>query len=221
MLIVGLLVGSGTAINRERYNDSLRSLQSTIQQQYAEAVNVSNENTGKLACSGETVPVGQSSCVLLGKYITPSSDGKLLNIKNVLGVKGDSFSLDDAQGKSEADVLKNQIGIMISPVGEQTYATEWDTKMTIPKSSNPIKFSMLVVHSPVSGLIRTFIDSSQIISDNEINSILLDDKNLDNSLEICVDPNDLFRGKQSSIFISADAVSSSGVDMRGDAISGC
>ena len=99
LLIMGVLVGAGTSINIQRYRDSVSSLQSVLQQQFSDVINVSNDSAGDRACYGDSSirARGQSDCVILGKFIT-TADGRQLAIKSVIGYippAGLSVTTDD------------------------------------------------------------------------------------------------------------------------------
>jgi type II secretory pathway pseudopilin PulG len=218
LLVMGILVGAGTSINIQRYHDSVASLQSTLQQQYSEVANVSNESTGGLECYGnsQTTPVGQSDCVIVGRYIS-TANGSSLSIKSVVGYISSATSFSSIQ--NDIDAI-NAINIQVSPVNGQTYDIEWGSSLVRPGGSNPLAFSMLVLRSPVSGVVRTFIDPNAAIADSNI-STLVNQTALTQSVKACVNSNGLFTGGKSAVFISPSSTSASGVEMQGEAVSGC
>ncbi|MDD3035322.1 MAG: type II secretion system protein [Candidatus Saccharimonadaceae bacterium] len=221
-LIVGILIGTGTSINRQRYRDSVSSLQSFFQQQYSEVANVENDRQPIYKCDSSNVekPLGQSDCFILGKFISSdSSDSGKLIIKGVLGTTTPTNSNNDVSAFIDSHII-------VSPVGEDSYDLEWRAKLTDKTSGHPsLYISMLILRSPSSGVIRTFIKSSTdpagIVQDGNISS-LLDAKLLKgaNVTTMCVDSNGLFMGAMSALVISPDATGSSGIETLG-AISGC
>src|SRR4029450_12347478 len=76
LLAMGILAGSGAAINQQRYRDSVNSLKSDIQQQYSEVTSVINSRGANWECNANGVisdtggPAGEargrSDCVMLG-----------------------------------------------------------------------------------------------------------------------------------------------------------
>ncbi|MFZ2125150.1 MAG: type II secretion system protein [Candidatus Saccharimonadales bacterium] len=218
LLVMGLLAGAGTSINIQRYHDSVTSLQSTLQQQYSEVANVNNESTGGLECYGDnqTNPVGQSDCVIVGRYIS-SVNGSVLSIKSVVGYISSTTIFSSIQ--DDIDAI-NAINIRVSPVNGQTYDIEWGSSLVRSDNSNPLAFSMLVLRSPVSGVVRTFINSNEAIDDSDI-STLVSDSALIEPLKACVESNGLFNSGKSAIFINPSSTSASGVEMQGEAFSGC
>jgi len=218
LLVMGILTGTGVSINIQRYRDSVTSFQATLQQQFSEVSNVSNDSAGDLACHGATKARGQSDCVLLGRFITATTS-RVLSIKNVIGYIDPNMSL----AQNDLGALK-QFEIYVSAVGAQDYTIEWGSSLVgvASKGSNPAVFSMLILRSPVSGVIRTFIDGTNTISDAKIANLLSATPSaLTQSVNVCVNSNGLFAGGKSSVVVNANATGASAVETRGEAISGC
>ncbi len=213
LLVMGILVGAGTSINIQRYRDSVVSLQSVLQKQFSEVSNVSNESDGSLACGGSTAPRGQSDCVILGRYITTSNSRKL-SIRSVIG---NDYILGSLTNDIQA--LQNY-NVQISPVGGEEYEIEWGASLTRQGAGGDGAFSILILRSPLSGIVRTFIDPNAVISDNEISS-LISETALIQPLTVCVNSNGMFENGRSAIFITANTTNPSGVETLGEAISGC
>jgi type II secretory pathway pseudopilin PulG len=218
LLVMGVLVGAGTSINIERYHDSVTSLQSTLQQQYSEVSNVSNESSGDLKCYGDnkTDPVGQSDCVIIGRYIS-TVDTSRLSIKSVVGYISNTDLFSSIQ--NDINAIK-QVNIQISPVNGQTYDIEWGASLVKPGGNNPLAFSMLILRSPVSGVVRTFINPSAVVADSDI-ATMLTQAALTQSLKACVNSNGMFTGGKSAIYINPSSTSGGGIEMQGEGISGC
>lgn len=215
LLIAGILVGTGTSINTQRYRDSVTSLQSFLQQQYSNVANVSNDNPSSPtnACYGDGSTDnsrGQSECVILGRFIS-TDDGKTLKTQDVIGYipSGSTILTDDI------DALKQYI-IRVSPVAAKSYDLEWGSSVVKPGGTTTLVLSMLVLRSPSSGIIRTFIsDNDTVISGNDIKSILSLSA-LSQSEKLCVESNGLFTGTKLAVFIEKNATSANGVKTLGD-----
>lgn len=226
MLLAGILVGTGTSISIQRYRDSVTSLQSYLQQQYSEVSDVSNDSlTNSCYGDGSTDnPRGQSDCVILGKLIT-TTDEHTLSISNVIGYipSGSTSSLNDV------DIfLKNGNGtqkgydIKISSVDEVSYNMEWDASLmqAKPNDAKPAAFSVLIVRSPSSGLLRTFSDSTQSISEIDDVQSLITQSALGQQVKMCVSSNGLLTGPKMAVVVDAYTTNSSGVESSGE-YSGC
>jgi len=216
LMVLGILAGTGVSINIQRYRDSVSSLQAILQQQFSDVMNASNGSDGNLACYGDgsIKARGQSDCVLLGRFITTSNDSKTLLIKNVIGFIND----DLAEASNDMDALK-QYNIKISPISSDSYNIPWDAAIVSPGSNNPMSFSMLIIHSPLSGVIRSFVSNNSSISDSDIAS-LVNKTALTQTAKLCVSSNSLFTGVKSAVVVTANATSSSNIETQGD-ISGC
>jgi len=212
-LIVGVLVGAGTSINAQRYRDSVSSLRSFLQQQYSEVLNVSNDTTDS-ACEGiSLVNHGQSRCVILGRYITGNSNS--LTSKMVIGATDETVSLpsDDIAALNLYDItVSNTI------TDDDKYDVEWGSLLNTV-DGNPMSFTILILRSPTSGVIRTFIDDTAIRSDIR-NLIKSTSPALNTSATICVNSNGLFTGDKMAVSIEKNATSADGIDSKGGA-NGC
>lgn len=216
LLVLGVLIGTGTSINIQRYRDSVSSLQAVLQQQYSDVSNVSNDSAGNLACYGDdsTEPRGQSDCVILGRLIT-TTDSHTLSIKSVVGY----IPLVSTMSSNDIDALL-QYKIQISSVTSETYDIEWSSSLVQPSGNIPMVFSMLVLRSPLSGIIRTFIDSASVVDNTNIGK-LINSTALKQSVKMCVDSNGLFTSARTAVEVMANSASASGVEVLGEATSEC
>lgn len=217
LLVMGVLVGAGTSINVQRYRDSVKSLQSVLQKQFSEVSNVSNDGTADASCGNS--PRGQSDCVILGRFIT-TTDSKKVSIKSVIG----TIPNFPTASTNDVDVLKDY-GINVSPVNGEMYDIEWGASIDspiLPSGIHPIVFSMLILRSPLSGTIRSFVseDTTTPVLDGDIES-LLTTANLSHSVTACVNSNGMFAGGKSAVLITANATSAGGIETLGEATSGC
>lgn len=224
VLVVGVMVGTGVAINRQRYSDSVTSFHALIQKQYSDVSNVNNGRDSGWVCDSvlaniskvelnNGIPRGQSDCVLLGKLITPSLDGESVLISDVVG--SDNLETDLTDNYIEA---LEKYNIKLSPVIRESASIEWGSSL-ISQDGSPAVFSLLIVQSPTSGTIRTFVGLNKIVDNNSIKSIINRDA-LKESLKICIDSRGLFTGKRSAIYIKPGASSAAGVETLGEQ-SGC
>lgn len=224
MLIIGVLVGTGTSINIQRYRDSVTSLRSFLQQQYSEVLNVSNESINNL-CYGDTKNSsrGQSECVILGRYVK-TDDSDNLTSSLVIGYKDKDPASSPTGSINDVDVLR-QYDITVSDIADTKYGIDWGSSL-VGIDDKPMMFSMLILRSPSSGIIRTFIDDTQAIPNTDIQDFLsvtppltIPDS-LNKPATICVESNGLFTGKKMAVYIMKNATSASDIDTKGDN-SGC
>lgn len=224
LLIVGFLIGTGNSISTQRYHDSVSSLQSILQQQYSEVSNVNNNNPGNLVCNGITKARGQSDCAMLGRFITTSKNGCpgidnfcKLSIKMVLG----STPLTSIAALNDIDIFGSLHGYNIKVTNDmsETYDLEWGSSVVDIHGTASV-FSMLVLRSPISGTLRTFIDPANIVADGDVQSLLTSDALTQNGIKVCVDSNGLFNGSRSAVIVKPNSSDASGVETLGNT-SGC
>jgi type II secretory pathway pseudopilin PulG len=222
LLVMGVLVGTGTSINIQRYRDSVSSLQAILQQQYSDVSNVDNNRDSSWACDNTATPKptipgggiarGQSDCVILGRLIT-TTDSHTLSIKTIVGYISSYVASDDLKA------LQNY-QIQISPVTSETYEIEWNSSLVQPSGNIPMVFSILILRSPLSGIIRTFIDSNSVVDNSNVKDLINSDA-LKQSAKMCIDSNGLFTTAKTAVEVMANSASASGVEVLGEATSGC
>jgi type II secretory pathway pseudopilin PulG len=213
LLIMGVLVGTGTSINVQRYRDSVTSLQSFLQLQYSNVANVSNDTTTNTCGGPDSTPRGQSSCVILGKYITISSDGATINVQDVLG----SDIPDPTKVSNDLSALIAS-SIHVSSVGSETYELEWGSSVVYKVGDSQPPY-ILILRSPTSGVIRTFIEKGAPDS-GDITKILDVPQPPTQSAQLCVNSNGLFTGTMMAVQIDSNSTSANGVEILGES-NGC
>lgn len=167
-LTIGILVGSGVAINQQRYRDSVNSVKSFIQQQYSETTNVVNGRDGIEACANAVVvqpPAivtpelrGTSECVMLGRYITVAENGTKLTASNVVGYR----TVGPAEEASDIEEIKKNYKLGASTIDQDVVDVPWGARIVKEKTSpsQPLTLSMLILRSPLSGSIMTYTHES-------------------------------------------------------------
>ena len=209
LLIMGILVGTGYSINVQRYRDSVTSFQSFLQQQFSEVSNVIND-TRSVDCGSDTgINRGQSNCVILGHYIT-TNDSHTLTIKKVIGLDLNAPILSD-----DVAALQQYSPVVLStPIS--TYTIDWGSLIK-DISNNPMTFSILILRSPSSGIVRTFIDTSTPpIPDGRIAVDLIKTSALNNKAQFCIDSNGLLANKQMQVLINSNATNAGSIEILGD-----
>lgn len=158
-LIITLMAGTGMALAIQRYRDSVVTLQTYIQDQYAEVLNVRNERDGSQSCNNAVISDtpgsrGQSSCVVIGRYV---------------GIVDDTISSSSVVGygtpnpdSSDFEALQ-QYNLSIFDSSTDTRNLEWGARVAWPRAgggsrspTTPRSLAMLIVRSPLSGVVYTF-----------------------------------------------------------------
>lgn len=217
VMLSAVIASAGTSLGTQRYRDSVSSLHAYLQDQYFEVSNVRNQlRTEKLTCASDgTISFGGSSsqnrgrsnCVIMGRYLTIGSSSNTIAVYPVVGIKNSTVYGTDIE------VFKGYT-LKTIPQLVENYTVEWGSSM-LDNSNTSAKFTVLILQSPISGSVRTFIklDNNSIINATE----LLNDTALNQSLLICVDDvNTITTGKM-GVKINAGATNGSAVEIIGDA----
>lgn len=212
LLLTGVLVGSASAIGRQRYRDSANDLHSFFQEQYSSVLNTSNQNLS-VACSGgiaNTNPDpasassrGQTDCVLLGKMIfTSSPSSTKITVQDLYGYITDP---EKASESNEVKVFQNSdsgYGIKVLNGSQKDYQVNWGVKVSTGDPASA--FTLVIVRSPNSGNIQTFFKRGVSADPQD----LLDNSHL-NGGTVCLSPEGLFPDSN-KLAIKIDAKASSG-----------
>lgn len=243
LLVAGVLASTGGTINSQRYQDSIASLKSTLQTQYTDVTSVSNVRDPNLRCNSNSdvsiggstsVPIGQSDCVILGKVIRIGATQSSLTIKDVIGYPN-LASL--ATATNDIDVFR-AYGIKAPAVAEtywpsKTYDIEWGSSISrvlVPTAETPAistNFTILVLKSPVSGMVHTYINSGTAWPDASLSSMIsaVNFPRLNSYVDMCIDSNGLVNHtanrRKMAVRLYASATSAAGVETIGDQASTC
>lgn len=224
LLMVSILVGSGIAIGQQRYRDSVGSLQSYIQQQYNLAANVSNDRNQGWTCdsSGNVIainpssgiPRGTSDCVVMGRFVTIDATGTQLVTSNVIGYRTPGAV---TQSSDIAEITTNY-KLNISPISQDSQAVNWGAQVVQPKTTTPQPVSILIVRSPLSGSIMTFVVSGV---QSNLNAMVAA-ANMSTQFDLCVNAEiGSFVGKRMEIRITPYATTQSAIQVPTEANSLC
>lgn len=180
LMLAGLMVGIGGAIDRERYNDAVTSLHDFLQGQYNLVDNVNTSRPATYSCStgGITLedisagqPKGTSDCSIVGRLIT-SEDGRAITAQPIYATT-DITTIPDDIG-SENDLLA-AMGLSVAgidlPDNQQNYNVGWDTEVYLNGNSDEKEFSLALVRLHTNSLIRSFAVADQR---EDVNSVIAD-----------------------------------------------
>lgn len=205
-LTVALLIGSGTAINQQRYRDSVNTLKSYIQDQYDQVANTVNDRPATQGCGTNATinttaqAVGSSDCVLVGRFVTIGANGKDLSSAGVLAYRDPlTRSLPGATDISDLQTYK--LGVASSTPDTDTVA--WNATVVKKGTTNPLSLSLLVVRAPLSGSIMTFAAPGVTAPTNLMS--LVTTANNKTTQNLCVNPSSIAFAKQLAVQIPGGA----------------
>jgi type II secretory pathway pseudopilin PulG len=218
LMAVGILVGSGVAISQQRYRDSVNSLQTLLQEQYSGVRDVENDRSADWSCDSNGVVTkdlegsgqvrGTADCLLLGRFVQVNDAGKTMTLADIIGVR----KADAETATDDVTELKDNYTLTVSPVAQETKDVSWGATIVKPGTTTPQPLSMLVVRSPLSGAVLTFITTT-LIPQAEVGT-LVDTVNMQTAVPLCVDANtSAFMGQRLAVRIGAFAAGSSAVQI--------
>lgn len=199
LMVIGILGSTTVAINVQRYRDAEYSLISYLQSEYDRVANVQNERPDNINCTPaagiinvSSTAKGTSDCVVLGRLLTFNVEGSPSNntiesvtANNVYG----KVDLSATSSSSDFTALQNAtpfISALPSFNPSDTYTPEWQTKITL--SDVTTNNALLIVRSPVSGTVRTFVFTGTAAT--PLNTIVANSSNL-KDLNMCLKPQGL------------------------------
>ncbi|MDB5187307.1 MAG: hypothetical protein JWM07_779 [Candidatus Saccharibacteria bacterium] len=169
-LTVGILVGSGAAINQQRYRDSVNTLKSFIQQQYSEATNVVNGRDGSEACANAVIvqpPAivtpesrGTSECMILGRYVVIDASGTRITASNIVGHRTSNVP----EASSDIAEVTTNYRLGTSTIGQDSADIAWGATVVKQKTTQAMPLTMIILRSPLSGSIMTYT-SEGVVTD--------------------------------------------------------
>lgn len=217
LMLTGVLASSGSSVSRQRYTDTAYSLQSSIQDLYTETLNTRNTTSTNITCQTDgsvgyggagSVPRGQTKCVLLGKYLTSSDDGKTLISYSVVGYQSTTPTATD-----DLSVLRSY-SMKTLPTSIEQESMQWGVAMQKASPVGPPRFTLLILRAPTSGVIRTFVAESN--SSAITNDLIVNSSSMQRTLVVCLDANDLTNiGGRLGVKVLSGASSASGVEFLG------
>lgn len=196
-----LLVGMSTAIQRQQYREAVQSYAGFIRGQYSRVINVQNDRSHGDVCpisgtdSGAGSVRGQSSCVILGRYIkTIDNTGSQYRVYPVYAAYTGS---DWVYGLGDEDT---------------NYNAQWSTKTRFADQADGHSgISILMYRHPDMGNLVVRTDTNLYNNNNIGDFIDSADASLVNQEEICIYSTSWLTTERNSVLMGARAGSSDSV----------
>ncbi len=213
-LFAGLMVGVNTNINTQRYKESAMSVKVFFEKQFSDTTYPRNARDNNWSCTREAGVVrdavggiarGTSGCVVLGRYVTVTNDGATLRAGDVIGIEP-STRTDDAIGDLAALLAYTP---RVSPVDNEAEEVAWRSTLRTHEHV-PATMSFIVVRSPESGTVRTFIVNESL--PEQLNTVLTDD-HMKTPTVLCVVPSGFVAVPVHSVRIDPSVGSATGVSL--------
>jgi type II secretory pathway pseudopilin PulG len=221
-LIVAILAGSGAAINNQRYQDSVTSLKTLIQDQYAQVTSVNNaEATDAVSCdtngvvrvdpSLPAVPRGQGGCVIMGRFML--IDDMTVTTSSVVGYNANDSSvyLDDL-----SELRAYNLSLLATTTSSESI--QWSSKIAWPvrgpqaRIPAPVSRSVgiLILRSPKSGVTYTYTANAP--STSALRTMISTTNQAEN--RICMNPNGVTVVGGLAVVVVANATGPTGIEVR-------
>ena len=227
LLATALMVGWTVTINTQSYRDSTRSLAAILQQQYTDVVNVSNGREDTLGCrvvNGATAvsetnqtPIGQSDCVLMGRYI--ELNGSELSMNTVVGYEPADLP---GAGEPDSEIILEYLPARINTdiIEDETYQIPWSSRpYRSSGDTSTARVAILIVRSPETGTVYTYTD--QLGEGDQANVQNLIRNGSQEELKICLDPEAPVAQGRMAVVIGAFASSANAVKVLADEAAAC
>lgn len=214
LVIAVVLAGIGNSLRAERYRDATNQTIDFFQGLYSKTANVSNDREAAKNCD-ETVTSalydtggkgrGTSNCFLVGYAVRSSDSADTVTTQMVIARHDTSADLD-ATTLSESGALRRS---QLYPTTEtSSYSLEWGARLL--RGNDPARFTMLIVRSPVSGVVRTY---ANLTSNTASIDSLLVEPGVVSEARFCIDPSGIFNAgiAKNGFVIDSGASNSSNV----------
>lgn len=211
LLALALLSGWTTMINTQRYRDSVKTLQTFIQQQYGAVYNVQNGRGAMTGCvigpdgpvfttedEGVSTPPGQTNCIILGRYIYISGG----NDVTVYPIVGEDATESDNTSDRAAILARNPIEITTDiGLSQSELSVPWQAEV-VNAAGNRMDMAIVIARSPESGAVHTYtrqITGGRPSAQDVIGAATLND------ITLCLDPGVPLTGTRMGVVVRADA----------------
>lgn len=204
-----LMIGTGAALQRQQYRDSVQSFASFLRGQYARVISVENdERTDNMPCplGGGLQPRGQSDCIIVGRYMSTNDgaagSGARFQTYPVYALEGAGSTWNYRLGNADSE-----------------YLVEWSTRTRLSsQGGGSAPFSVLMYRDPELGTITIKTTTSLYASDV---TALVNDSTTVSAREICVYDRGWMTGERVSVFLGARAGSADAVSVGSAQAGGC
>lgn len=219
LMMIGILAGTGVAINAQRYRDSVNSLVSYVQGVYDRTANTQNDRRDIFSCDvtaltitttgpGGGTTAGASDCLILGRLLEVSDGGKKITSRPVYAGSLVTTALSDTEAIKNSKPFTND-----TAEAPDAYSPEWDTRLTAVGTDTALDgLRILIVRSPTSGGIRTYVTTA-----SGALSTVVDDINR-KDFTVCVHSQGLASFARQGVTIAKDASGTAGLKLTADGV---
>ncbi|MBQ6396224.1 hypothetical protein IJH89_01405 [Candidatus Saccharibacteria bacterium] len=240
MLMVGLIATSNRSIARQRYNDTVNDVADYFRGVYSDVMNVSSD----LPLGQATGGAGRSDQAVYGKLLLFGPDnaraGSYSNIVayDIVGKAITSDALNTAINNAASTDTRSlilcppapanpscQIGASIfredaagTPYKRTVHTIPWESSLENTSDNTPFSGAVLILRSPISGTIRTYVSATDpfgaaAITSSNFYNVMSGGAMTESALDICIDSPDNSYNTRRNLRINAHASNSSSVEL--------
>lgn len=225
LLAAGLLGGWTAMIDNQRYKDSVKTLQSFLQQQYNLVYNVQNGRAATSGCTktatgpvfgGSTNNPGQSDCIVMGRYIHVTN-GNEVKVYPIVGI-----DKDNSANRANGDVwlIKDRRPKFITgstALSESQLSIPWGADVVKTGGSTALAhYTIAIVRSPETGAVHTYTEQQSDATSMPLVENLVSPAAANTSANLCINPKSRLVGYRIGVVVRADASSQSSVQVLTD-----
>lgn len=211
LMALVLMVATGVTIQRQQYRDSVQSFANFMTNQYSRVISVENERANNEPCplaGAPVVPIGQSNCIVVGRYIqTEGNSGD---------IRGTDYGVYPVYALKTGGVWQYGLGLK-----DTDYKIGWSGKsrMSNQPESNA-SLSVLMYRDPDHGMVIIHTNTGRYTQDAIGDFFRETGASTDQEREICVYDNGWMPAERRSVFLGLRAGSSDAVTI-GNATEAC
>lgn len=162
-LMLGVLGSASVGVNTQRYNDAVNTFTAIIQQEFTNVTNVMNTKSVENMCGAgddSELPRGISNCSIIGRLMTVDENGAIVR-SNLVGEDQGDVLEDD----TELEIVR-KYEPKIDQASKESDSMSWGTKLERGDPPVTTTASILMIRSPRSGNVYSYIINGAVISND-------------------------------------------------------
>jgi hypothetical protein len=210
-LLMVVLGSASVGVNTQRYRDSVNTLAATVQQEFTNVTNPINTKSVDNMCEGSTdaeEPRGISNCVIIGRLMTIADDGAITE-SNLIGAEP---AVEFDEDEPEAEVIR-AYEPKIDTATQEAETISWGANLEFGNPPSSATASILILRSPRSGNIYSYVFSNVIGSDSQLEASLNALPSREDAHYLCVSRTSLIATPAQAVKIAPFASGPSGVSV--------
>ena len=157
LLLMGVMTGITTAVNQQRFRDTVNSAQNILQQEFSKVQLVNNSSSSLDGCG--VVVGGSSNCSIIGKLIDlgkpgGDGDGSVITSYDIV-INSNLPPTQELQDKTLVEILNANGAKIIDNSNKQTLPIDWGGSLK-EKTTGGYSRYLAIIQNPVTGDMRIY-----------------------------------------------------------------